>query len=78
MNEEQAFLRAIVDDPDDAAPRWIFADWLEERGDAAGRDRAEFIRVQFALRDLPPEHPLRPQLAAEFPSIAGANEVNRN
>lgn len=62
MNEEQAFLQAIVDNPDDDAPRLIFADWLEERGDKDSRARAEFIRVQFALRDLPPEHPLRPQL----------------
>lgn len=39
-------LRAILDAPDDDAPRLIYADWLEEQGDS---DRAEFIRVQVAL-----------------------------
>src|SRR5207245_144489 len=40
-------------DPDDDAPRLIFADWLDEHGEAAGipdaAARAEFIRVQIAL-----------------------------
>lgn len=54
MNDEQAFLQAIRESPDDHALRLIFADWLEDRGDTASRARAEFIRVQFALHDLPP------------------------
>lgn len=41
-NEEEGFLEEIQQGPDDDAPRWIYADWLEERGDP----RAEFIRVQ--------------------------------
>lgn len=51
-NQEQAFLEAILEHPDDDTPRLIFADWLEEHGDA---DRAEFIRLQCALagKDLP-------------------------
>jgi uncharacterized protein (TIGR02996 family) len=40
---EHAFLQAILENPDDDAPRLIFADWLEERGNS---DRAEFIRLQ--------------------------------
>src|SRR5262245_44417826 len=43
---ENAFLRAILDNPDDDAPRLIYADWLDENGDA---DRAEFIRLQISL-----------------------------
>jgi uncharacterized protein (TIGR02996 family) len=46
MPDANAFLRAIVDDPDDDAPRLVYADWLEENGD---QPRAEFIRVQCAL-----------------------------
>jgi uncharacterized protein (TIGR02996 family) len=46
MNAAEPFLRAIHDRPDDDAPRLVYADWLDERGDA---DRAEFIRVQCAL-----------------------------
>jgi uncharacterized protein (TIGR02996 family) len=39
------FLREIIADPDNDAPRLIYADWLEELGDP----RAEFIRVQCEL-----------------------------
>jgi uncharacterized protein (TIGR02996 family) len=38
-----AFLRAILNAPDDDAPRLIYADWLDEHDDPA---RAEFIRIQ--------------------------------
>ena len=40
------FLHAIAAQPEEDAPRLIFADWLEEQGDTA---RAEFIRVQCQL-----------------------------
>jgi uncharacterized protein (TIGR02996 family) len=44
--DEGAFIRMIREHPDDDGPRLVFADWLEEQGDA---DRAEFIRVQVEL-----------------------------
>jgi uncharacterized protein (TIGR02996 family) len=43
---EASFLRSIAKEPDDDTSRLVFADWLEERGEAA---RAEFIRVQCEL-----------------------------
>jgi uncharacterized protein (TIGR02996 family) len=46
MNQEDAFLQAVVESPDDDTPRLVYADWLDEHGDAA---RAEFIRVQVRL-----------------------------
>jgi uncharacterized protein (TIGR02996 family) len=46
MIRDAAFLTDIRAVPDDDAPRLIYADWLEERGDAS---RAEFIRVQCEL-----------------------------
>src|SRR5215467_10473117 len=46
MPDEQGFLAAIRENPDDDTPRLIYADWLDDRGDA---DRAEFIRVQCEL-----------------------------
>ncbi|HTU17985.1 MAG TPA: TIGR02996 domain-containing protein [Gemmataceae bacterium] len=49
MTHANAFLQDILADPDDDAPRLIFADWLEEQGDVASVARAEFIRVQCAL-----------------------------
>jgi uncharacterized protein (TIGR02996 family) len=42
---EEGFRRAIRDNPHDVAPRLVYADWLEERGDPCG----ELIRVQCAL-----------------------------
>src|SRR5262245_33769712 len=45
MNNDGTFLRAIEAAPLDAAPRLIYADWLEENGQA---DRGEFIRLDVA------------------------------
>ena len=39
-------LQAIIERPDDDAPRLIFADWLEDHGEP---ERAAFIRVQLDL-----------------------------
>ena len=46
------FLAAILEAPDDDAPRLVYADWLDEHGQP---ERAEFIRVQceLARRDDP-------------------------
>src|SRR4051812_49324247 len=35
-DDESAFLAAMAAAPDDQAPRLVFADWLEERGDPRG------------------------------------------
>jgi len=58
MTDADAFLANIIADPDADAPRLVYADWLDDRGDG---DRAEFIRVQCGLakvdennRDIPP------------------------
>lgn len=45
MTYHDAFLQAILENPDEDAPRLIYADWLEERGDPRG----EFIRIQCHL-----------------------------
>jgi uncharacterized protein (TIGR02996 family) len=50
MNDHEALLRAICDNPDDDAPRLIYADWLDEHGDPR---QAEFIRVQIELARRP-------------------------
>jgi uncharacterized protein (TIGR02996 family) len=46
MTDRDALIRCILESPNDDLPRLIFADWLEEHGEAA---RAEFIRVQCEL-----------------------------
>jgi len=43
MSDHDTFLASICANPDDDAPRLIYADWLEEQGDST---RAEFIRLQ--------------------------------
>jgi uncharacterized protein (TIGR02996 family) len=55
-----AFLRAILENPDDDTPRLVYADWLEERDDPRG----EFIRVQCRLARTGGDDPLRPGLEA--------------
>jgi uncharacterized protein (TIGR02996 family) len=49
----QALLRAIIDNPADEVARLVFADWLDEHGEA---DRAEFIRVQVEAARAPCGH----------------------
>jgi len=45
MNDEDAFLKAIMADRYDPALKLIYADWLEERGDR----RSEFLRLEVQL-----------------------------
>jgi uncharacterized protein (TIGR02996 family) len=60
MVDEATLLQAILDEPDDDAPRLIYADWLEEHGDPRG----EFILVQCALARCPLTDRRRPGLLA--------------
>ena len=46
MTDRDALLAGIAARPADDLPRLVFADWLDDAGDA---DRAEFIRVQCEL-----------------------------
>jgi uncharacterized protein (TIGR02996 family) len=49
MTHEEVFLRDICENHDDDASRLIFADWLEDQGDA---EYAKFIRIQYQLTQL--------------------------
>jgi uncharacterized protein (TIGR02996 family) len=68
MTDEEAFLDAILAEPDNDVPRLIFADWLEEHGD----QRSEFIRVQCQLARLREDDPRRPALEAREQELLGA------
>jgi uncharacterized protein (TIGR02996 family) len=46
MNEAEALLQAIAENPDEDTPRLVYADWLDEHGQP---ERAEFIRVQIEI-----------------------------
>ena len=56
MTHDDAFLQAIIESPDDDSLRLIYADWLDDHGQA---ERAEFIRVQLGLGQLPVADPRR-------------------
>jgi uncharacterized protein (TIGR02996 family) len=47
---EDAFLQAITADPAGPTSRLVYADWLDERGDAASAAKAEFLRLEVKLR----------------------------
>jgi len=49
MSPEGALLQAALESRDDDTLRFVYADWLEERGDPRG----EFLRVESRLRGLP-------------------------
>lgn len=59
MNDEDAFLRAIAEQPDDDTARLVFADWLDERDDASCDARAEFIRLQIRAARMSYDDPER-------------------
>ncbi len=53
MTDEAGLLQAILNAPDDATLRLVYADWLEERGDPRG----EYLRCQCACAYLKPADP---------------------
>jgi len=50
MTDEDAFLRAIQATPQDDAPRLVYADWLDERGDDQSTRKADYLRITSRLR----------------------------
>jgi uncharacterized protein (TIGR02996 family) len=63
MTTRAALLEAVFAEPDDDAPRLVYADWLEEHGDEHDRARAEFIRLQCAIAQLDEDDPRYAELA---------------
>lgn len=53
FTDSDALLAAIRESPQDDAPRLIYADWLDENGQA---ERAEFLRVQCELAAMERRH----------------------
>jgi len=70
FTDEQPFLDAVFARYHDDGPRLIYADFLEDTGDA---DRAALVRVQLALARMPEEHPRRPELANREAELLVAN-----
>src|SRR5215208_1611384 len=66
MTDGDALYRAILDAPDDDAPRLVWADWLDEHGEA---DRAAFVRCQCEWTRLVPGHPRYGELLAAWQAL---------
>src|SRR5262245_56268425 len=71
MRDDEAFLRAIGDRPDDDLPRLIYADYLDERGNYA---RAEFIRIGCQRARLGLSHAGWHKLAARELALLAGNQ----
>jgi uncharacterized protein (TIGR02996 family) len=67
MTHEEAFLIDICEQPDDDSARLIFADWLEDQGEAT---RAQFIRAQCRLAQMAWDDPERLLLENEERALA--------
>jgi uncharacterized protein (TIGR02996 family) len=55
VTHHDAFLLDVHENPDDPTPRRIYADWLEDQGDAESLDKAKFIRGHLDLEQLSDE-----------------------
>ena len=64
---EDPFLAAVLARPGDDAPRLVYADWLDERGES---DRAEFLRADAALSRQPLGDPRTPAVATRVRELA--------
>jgi uncharacterized protein (TIGR02996 family) len=53
MSQVDQLVEGALDHPEEAEPRLVLADWLEERGDDPWRARAELLRLQ-ARRETEP------------------------
>ena len=76
MDPERAFLQAISADPDDLAPRLVYADWLEERNDPRGEFVRLLVRLAGSTADEPDyeklkgrEQELRPRFPAYWAAL---------
>jgi uncharacterized protein (TIGR02996 family) len=66
MSDHDPFLLTILDNPHDAGPRLVYADWLEEHGDT---HRAQYLRLDCERVGLPDLHPRRDELAKRLVSL---------
>jgi uncharacterized protein (TIGR02996 family) len=55
MNDEDGFLRKLLENPADDTTRLVYADWLDERDDAESSAKSQFLRL--TVRMLDPKRP---------------------
>ncbi|MEK6233560.1 MAG: TIGR02996 domain-containing protein [Planctomycetales bacterium] len=71
MSMDKRFRLDILNNPQDDAARLVYADWLEERGNP----RAEFIRLQFQLDQLPEFHSDRVEIEMRIDDLLVEHEL---
>jgi uncharacterized protein (TIGR02996 family) len=75
MTDHDALLRAICESPDDDTPRLIYADFLEDAGEA---ERAAFVRAQVELARTPDWEPFAVRLRTRQREWSEAGEPFRD
>lgn len=70
MADELGFLAHIRARPSDVVARLAFADWLEERETPAAAAKAEYLRTDTRLADLPADDPGRDDLIRRLRVLA--------
>jgi uncharacterized protein (TIGR02996 family) len=62
VDDPSPFLQVIFDEPEEDAPRLIYADWLEDQGESDLAALAAYIRTECELARLPADDPERTAL----------------
>ena len=60
--DEEALIKEVLENPELEAPRLVYADWLEERGD----QRAEFLRLECEFNRFDFDHSAAVDLKADL------------
>jgi uncharacterized protein (TIGR02996 family) len=76
MTEEAAFLRAIAASPTDNTTRLVYADWLDERGDALSTVKANYLRTDVRLSELADDDRARDPLISRLKVLATGPPTN--
>ena len=53
MPTEEDFLRKVLENPAEDTTRLVYADWLDEQGDAPSKTKADFLRLEIRLAAIP-------------------------
>jgi uncharacterized protein (TIGR02996 family) len=69
--EEESLIAAVCAEPDDDAPRLVYADWLDENARA---EHAELIRVMVRVERVPDDDPQRRGLVWRARELLSAHE----
>lgn len=51
MHTDEDFLRKLLENPADDTIRLVYADWLDEQGEAVSKKKSEFLRLTVRLTD---------------------------